>query len=99
MSFTRSAIGWSSPNGPTRFGPRRTWNRPRSRRSSHVRNAKTSMTRFARTNALMKVTMKPSGIGRLRLDRGDGPRADVRPARGDPDDAGAEPPEHHRGAL
>src|SRR5436190_3764064 len=99
ISFTRSAIGWSRPKGPTRFGPSRTWKRPSRRRSSHVRNAKTSITRFARTSALIKVTMNPSGIRRLRLDRRHGPGADVRPAGGDPDDPGAEPPQHHRGAL
>ncbi len=27
-SLIASAIGWSSPNGPTRFGPIRSWNRP-----------------------------------------------------------------------
>ena len=36
ISFTRSAIGWSSPNGPQRLGPSRFWNRPSVRRSNHV---------------------------------------------------------------
>src|SRR4051812_25616095 len=99
MSFTRSAIGWRSPNGPTRFGPSRTWKRPSSRRSSQVRNAKTSITRFASTNAFTNVRMKPSGIPGLRLGRRHRARAEVRPARGDPDDAGTEPPQDDRGAL
>jgi hypothetical protein len=36
-SLMPSAMGWSSPNGPTRFGPRRTWMRPITRRSVYVR--------------------------------------------------------------
>src|SRR5436190_8833692 len=97
ISFTRSAIGWSRPKGPTRFGPRRTWKRPSSRRSSHVRKANTPITRLASTNAFTNVTMKPSGIAALRP--GDAPRAQIRPSRRDPNDAGAEPPQDDRRAL
>src|SRR6476659_6448704 len=99
MSFTRSAIGWSRPNGPTRLGPRRTWNRPSRRSSSHVRNANTSMTRFASTNALMNVTMNPSGTRGLRRGDHHGARADVRPPGRDPDDTGAQAPQHDRSPL
>ena len=38
ISFTASAIGWSRPQGPTRLGPYLAWKRPRSFRSSTVRN-------------------------------------------------------------
>ena len=34
MNLTRSAKGWSMPPGPTRFGPRRPWMKPSTRRSS-----------------------------------------------------------------
>lgn len=39
ISFKPSAIGWSRPMGPTRFGPLRSCIYPRSFRSSKVRNA------------------------------------------------------------
>src|SRR6476659_9606483 len=98
-SLPRSAIGWSSPIGPTRFGPRRTWNRPISRRSTHVSTANVSITRFTSTSDLMAVTMNPSGIGRrLRLRRGDAARADGGARCRQADDAGAQPPVDQRRA-
>ena len=36
ISLMPSARGCRSPSGPTRFGPTRSWNRARSRRSSSV---------------------------------------------------------------
>ena len=36
ISLIASATGCSRPNGPTRFGPRRTWMRPMIRRSSQT---------------------------------------------------------------
>src|SRR6185312_2299837 len=98
ISLTRSAIGWSSPNGPTRLGPSRTWKRPSRRRSPQVRTAKTPITRLARMNDLISVTMKPSGIRSLRRSGGDRAGADVRHARGQADDAGAQAALHERGA-
>src|SRR6185312_10929797 len=89
ISLTRSAIGWSSPNGPTRLGPSRTWKRPSRRRSPQVRTAKTPITRLARMSDLTSVTMKPSGIRSLRRCGGDRAGADVRDARRQAVDAGA----------
>src|SRR5919199_2008121 len=66
ISFTRSAIGWSRPKGPTRLGPRRTWKRPSSRRSAQVRSAKTPITALARISDLTIVIQTPSGTGVLR---------------------------------
>ncbi len=37
INLNASAIGCSSPSGPTRFGPIRIWNQPISRRSHNVR--------------------------------------------------------------
>src|SRR5947207_3129661 len=90
MRLTRWAIGWSSPNGATRLGPSRTWKRPSSRRSPQVRTAKTPITRLARITDLTSVTMKPSGISSLRRCGGDRAVPDVRHARRQPDDAGAQ---------
>src|SRR3954447_14023026 len=100
-SLPRSAIGWSSPIGPTRFGPRRTWKRPISRRSTQVSTAKVSITRLTRTSDLIAVTMNPSGIRRLPLGLrggGDAAGADVRHGGGQPDDARSQPPVDERGA-
>ena len=36
-SFSTSAIGWSTPCGPTRIGPRRTWTHACTLRSSSTR--------------------------------------------------------------
>ena len=46
MSLIASAIGWSTPNGPARFGPSRPWKRPSNRRSTHVYIAPIAMTVF-----------------------------------------------------
>ena len=34
--FTPSAMGWRKPSQPTRFGPRRSWIQPATRRSASV---------------------------------------------------------------
>ncbi len=54
-SLPRSAIGCSSPCGPTRLGPRRAWKRPISRRSTHVMTAKKPISRLTSANPLMAV--------------------------------------------
>ena len=51
ISFSTSANGCSSPNGPTRFGPMRAWIDPITRRSASVRNAMIRMTLMNRISA------------------------------------------------
>ena len=51
-SFSTSAIGWSSPNGPQRLGPSRDWKRARARRSNQVFSAVAITMAFMTMNAL-----------------------------------------------
>src|SRR4051794_34531681 len=92
-SLSRSAIGCSRPNGPTRLGPRRTWKRPSSRRSAHVSRAKRPITAFASTSDFTIVIQTPSGTGGLsdgelslrqeRIGDGHARHAGAQPAKDD----------------
>ncbi len=63
--LTPSAMGWSSPKGPTRFGPRRSWMKAEIRRSASVAYATTTITtvKMPRVLANMKKIAAPPWTG------------------------------------